>query len=169
MLHKPTLHQTFLASLFLKALNAGAEIVGGVLALFVGQTTVVSIITLLARNELLEDPDNVLAHYILNALPGYTDRAQLFVALYLLLHGVVKLALVYGLWRRKLWVYPVAISVFLLFSVYQFYLYLHNGGLPLLVLTGIDLLVVVLTILEYRNIRKEEAQTTLPSTTSSSH
>jgi hypothetical protein len=50
-------------------------------------------------------------------------------------HGVVKLWLIIGLLRQKLWYYPLAAAVFGLFIVYQ---YSFTNSLWLLVLSAVD-------------------------------
>jgi uncharacterized membrane protein len=65
-------------------------------------------------------------------------------------HGIVKLFLVVGLLRNKLWAYPAAIVVFVLFIAYQLYR-LSSAPSPLLVLlTVFDVVVIGLTWHEYR-------------------
>ena len=62
-------------------------------------------------------------------------------------HGVVKLWLIIGLLRQKLWYYPLAAAVFGLFIVYQ---YSFTNSLWLLVLSAVDVAVIALTWHEYR-------------------
>jgi hypothetical protein len=65
-------------------------------------------------------------------------------------HGVVKLWLIIGLLRQKLWYYPLAAAVFGLFIVYQ---YSFTNSLWLLVLSAVDVAVIALTWHEYRYLR----------------
>ena len=68
-------------------------------------------------------------------------------------HGVIKLWLIIGLLRRKLWYYPLAIAVFGLFIVYQLYRYSFTNSVWLLVLSAVDAAVIALTWHEYRYLR----------------
>jgi uncharacterized membrane protein len=68
-------------------------------------------------------------------------------------HGVVKLWLIIGLLRQKLWYYPLAAAVFGLFIVYQLYRYSFTNSLWLLVLSAVDVAVIALTWHEYRYLR----------------
>ncbi|MGN6233880.1 MAG: DUF2127 domain-containing protein [Trinickia sp.] len=43
-------------------------------------------------------------------------------------HGAIKLRLIAGLLRERLWFYPAAISIFGLFIAYQLYRYTSNGS-----------------------------------------
>ncbi len=67
----------FKISLWLKALGAVLEIIGGILFLFTGLTT--WIIQLLVQGELIEDPTDFVAKNIQHYLPYFSQHAQLFV------------------------------------------------------------------------------------------
>jgi uncharacterized membrane protein len=69
-------------------------------------------------------------------------------------HGVVKLALVVGLLRNKLWAYPASLIALGLFIVYQLYRYSYTHGIGLIVLTAFDVFVMWLIWHEYRLVRQ---------------
>jgi uncharacterized membrane protein len=71
--------------------------------------------------ELIEDPNDFVAIHLLSIAQNFTVGTQHFYAFYLLSHGVVKVFLVIGLLRNKLWAYPVSLVVLGLFIVYQLY------------------------------------------------
>ena len=85
------------------------------------------------------------------------QATQLFAAAYLLIHGVVKVALVWALYRRKLWAYPAAIAIFAAFAVYQIYRYFVSSSLAMIALTALDAVIIVLTWIEYGRLRREES------------
>ncbi|MHB8652119.1 MAG: DUF2127 domain-containing protein [Minisyncoccota bacterium] len=143
-----TLRRVFRISIFLKAGNAILEIVGGVLLLFT--KSIFTWVVYLAQNELIEDPGDFVARGIQHYLPYLSDHAQLFAAFYLLSHGIVKIFLAVGLLRNKLWAYPSAIVVFILFILYQVYRYTYTHSFFLVLLTVFDLVVVWLTWHEYK-------------------
>ena len=82
-------------------------------------------------------------------------QLKLFISLYLLSHGIVKLGLIIALWKEKRWAYPLAIVVFGGFIVYQIYKYAIQPSLVLLVLTDLDMAVIILTWLEWRHRKKK--------------
>jgi uncharacterized membrane protein len=82
-----------------------------------------------------------------------SSATEEFAALYLLWHGVVKLALVAALLRRRRWGYLAGIAAFSLFLAYQMYRYLHTRSPELLALSIVDVFVIALTWLEYRRLR----------------
>lgn len=141
------IHQVFEVGVILKGLNALLEFVLGVLFLFVNVSTIVNVFV---AHELVEDPTDFLATHLLSLAGGITPSAQLFSALYLLSHGLVKGVLVAGLLRGKLWAYPASLAVFGLFILYQVIKFLSTHSPALVLLTLFDLVVVWLIWHEYR-------------------
>ena len=112
---------TFRVSLFIKGVFALLEIAGGLLAYFISQKFLVSVITEITQDELIEDPNDFVANHLLHLAQQFSIGTQYFTAIYLLSHGILKLFLIARLLRERLWYYPLAIIVFTLFIVYQLY------------------------------------------------
>jgi uncharacterized membrane protein len=148
------LHWFFEIGLLIKAVDAVIEIVAACAAVIVPPRVIAHLLQDLARRELTADPHDPIANYLLSWTPHLSVSSQHFVALYLLGHGIIKLWLIIGLLRARLWYYPVALVVFGLFIVYQLYRYSRTHSVWLLALTGIDLVVVALTWHEYRYLRQ---------------
>lgn len=143
------LYQLFEVSILLKGLNAIVEIVLGTLLIFVD---VNAILQSLIENELLDDPRDLLANY-LQPLVHISPGAQSFAALYLLSHGAVKVVLVGGLLRNKMWAYPASLVVFGIFILYQVVRFFRTHSIALVALTIFDLVVMWLIFHEYRRLR----------------
>jgi uncharacterized membrane protein len=111
----------FRISLFIKGVFALVEIAGGALAYFISQEFLVSVITAITQDELVEDPNDFVANHLLHLAQQFSIGTQYFTAIYLLSHGILKLFLIARLLRERLWYYPLAIIVFTLFIVYQLY------------------------------------------------
>lgn len=107
----------------------------------------------LTQHELSEDPRDWIANYLLNSTHHLTRGVTVFAASYLLWHGIVKIGLVTALLLKRRWAYPSAIAAFFLFLVYQLYRYSHTHSPELLVLSIVDVLVIILTWIEYRRLR----------------
>ena len=148
------IHLAFEISLLLKGLFALGQIIGGIVALFVTRGFLLKTVSVLTQQELAEDPHDLIANYVLNSAQNLSIGTQLFVALYLLSHGSIKLWLIIGLLRQKLWYYPTAIVVFGLFIVYQLYRFSFTHSAWLLLITGVDLVVIALTWHEYKYLRR---------------
>jgi uncharacterized membrane protein len=68
-------------------------------------------------------------------------------------HGIVKTYLIVGLLRDRLWYYPGAIIVFILFVAYQVFRFQITHSVWLLAITVLDIVVIGLTWHEYRYLR----------------
>jgi uncharacterized membrane protein len=146
-------HRAFEATLVLKAVFAAAETLAGLGAHFMTQALLFGLVERITRAELLEDRRDFVANYLVQSAQHFSVDARDFTAAYLVAHGIVKLWLIAGLLRRKLWYYPVAIATFGLFIVYQMYRYSLTRSPWLIVITVVDLAVIGLTWLEYRSVR----------------
>jgi uncharacterized membrane protein len=148
------IHALFRLSLVAKGAFALLEIIGGILAYFISQEFVQNLAATVTENELAGDPNDLIANLLLSAAHSYSVGSQYFVAFYLLSHGVIKLILIIGLWRGKLWYYPASLVVFTLFIAYQLFRYTHTHSFWLLVITVLDVLVIWLVWHEYRFLQK---------------
>lgn len=140
---------------WLKAFDGAVEILAGFALLFNG--ALARIAHTLILNELIEDPHDLIATHLQHVLPAFLAQSGWFASLYLFTHGAIKLFLVMGLLRDKLWAYPTAMVVFSAFIAYQLYRYAYTHSIFLLVLTVLDLVVIWLTWHEYRYFRKHHA------------
>jgi uncharacterized membrane protein len=149
------IHQIFIVGVLLKALDGALEILGGVALLFPG--TLTAIAQSLILHELIEDPNDFLALHLEHYVP-FLGQSSFFASIYLLSHGIVKVFLVVGLLRERLWAYPAAIIVFFLFIVYQLYRFAYTHSVFLIILTILDAIVIWLTWHEYRFFKKRKLQ-----------
>jgi uncharacterized membrane protein len=147
---KLILHQSFEAGVILKGIDGLLEIIGGALLLLVSPGTINRMIISLTQHELSEDPNDLLANYLINFAHNFSISTQLFGVIYLLSHGIIKIFLVVSLLKGKIWAFPTAIAFFTIFIIYQTYRYFLNYSVGLFFLTIFDILIVVLTWLEYR-------------------
>jgi uncharacterized membrane protein len=153
LLAEKNIRLVFEASLIFKGLFALLEIIGGIAVYWVSQHALLDLVQAITQAELAKDPRDLVANYLLHLAQNLSIGAQRFTAFFLLSHGVVKLWLIIGLLRQKLWYYPLAAAVFGLFIVYQLYRYSFTNSLWLLVLSAVDVAVIALTWHEYRYLR----------------
>ena len=146
-------HVAFEISLALKGVFALAEIVTGIFAYFVTRQFVLDLVDTIIQTELIEDPRDLVANYLLHAAQGLSISNQQFAAFYLFSHGIIKLWLIIGLWKKKLGYYPATMVIFSLLIFYQVYRYGLTHSLSLLLITVLDMVVIVLTWFEYRHLR----------------
>jgi len=151
------IHIAFEIGVVLKGINGLLELIGGFVLLWIGPGTLQNLVVRLTQNELSEDPRDFIATHLREAAGHLSDSAQLFAAIYLLAHGVIKALLVYALLRGKLWAYPWAIGVLTAFGVYQIYRYFITTSGWLIVLTVLDVIVILLTSFEWRRVERASA------------
>jgi uncharacterized membrane protein len=153
----PLLDRVFDVSITLKGLDGVLEVIGGLLLLFLTPHRLNAIVMFLTQHELSQDPRDFLATHLLSYAQSFTASTALFLAAYLISHGIIKIILVVALLQQRLWAYPLAIVVLSTFIVYQIYRLALHLSLGLLALTLFDIFIVGLTALEYRKHRARVA------------
>ena len=147
-------HRAFQVGIVIKGIDGALEIIGGVLLFLLNPASLNQFVLVLTQHELSEDPRDLVANDLVNAVHHLSASMQLFGSVYLLSHGLIKVLLIASLWQRKLWAYPTAIVFFLVFIGYQVYRYSYGHALGYLLLTLLDLAVVTLTWREYQRIKR---------------
>ncbi len=148
------LDRVFEVGIIGKGLNGAAELIGGLLLLFLQPDRIHHVVVALTQGELSEDPGDFVATHLLHTASGLTGHAVLFGAVYLLAHGVVKVALVVALLLNKIWAYPWMIVVLAVFIGYQSYRIVLTPSAGLIGLTVFDVVIVALTWREYGQQRR---------------
>ncbi|MGD8496224.1 MAG: DUF2127 domain-containing protein [Gemmatimonadales bacterium] len=146
-------HALFDAGLIAKCIDGLFEVAGGVLLWVMSAEQMNSLVRALTQHELSEDPGDLVAGFLVRATRHVTHETRVFAIVFLVSHGLIKIALVRALVRRELRAYPVAIAVFGGFMVYQLYRYSVGHASWMLVLSVLDLAVILLTWSEYRSLR----------------
>lgn len=148
-------HKSFKIGLLLKGIDSILEIIGGILLIFMNKYRMNRIIVLLTQHELLEDPKDVIANYMIRLGSRFSISSQHFGVLYLMSHGLIKLVLVILLWQKKIWAYFLTIISLILFVFYQVYRYTITHSAWLMALTVFDIIMIILTIIEYKRVKTE--------------
>jgi uncharacterized membrane protein len=147
----------FRAALLLKGLDGAAELLGAVVLLLVPTATVHRLVAEIVSRDLLGPPDGFLTRHLVAGTAEFAAGSRAFVLVYLGLHGVVKLALVWALLRRWRPAYPAAAVVLGVFVGYELLRAVRTGSLVLPFLAALDVLVIVLVLREYRLLRTNAA------------
>lgn len=144
------LDKAFKVSLVLKGLDGVLELVGGILLLLVSPAQLGSLVQILTQHELSEDPHDHIATALVHLAGTMTVSATLFGAIYLLLHGLVKIVLVWAVLKDKLWAYPWMIAFLSVFILYQSYELVVSFTWGMVLLTAFDIFILWVTAHEYR-------------------
>ncbi|MGA7623467.1 MAG: DUF2127 domain-containing protein [Candidatus Acidiferrales bacterium] len=146
---KSILHESFEVGISLKGVGGLLEVFGGLVLGLLKPSDMNEIVRRICAILLVEFPH--IASHVLDASQRWTDYGGTrFASLYLLSHGVVKVALVICLWMNKLWAYPLTIVVFTLFVVYQLHRFTHTHSWTLIALSVFDAVIIYLTWQEYQ-------------------
>lgn len=149
-----TLHLMFLFTLACKgALGAIQLATAGFLAIG-GVDRLPALVQWVVRAELAEDPGDFVAAKLLD-LAGRAPTADTgFYTIYFAAHGGLHVLVVAALLFEAAWAYPATLLVLCAFVVYQLAEWVSVGGTMLIVLSAIDLAVIALTLMEWRQRRQ---------------
>ena len=142
---------SFNAMLLGESIFAFVEFLSGLLLIFIPLDLIKSTIQHLAASIAFAP----FSSMITNAGERVTSDATLFAVIYLLLHGALKLVTLALLWRKILWSYPLSIVLLLGFITYQMFEFFNHGAIPMLALCVVDLVMITLTLLEYRKLKAQ--------------
>jgi uncharacterized membrane protein len=131
---------TFVFGILLKAIGASIELISAIVVIVLSPETFFH----------LTEP---LKHLGIHVSESLANTARVSTFWYLLTHGVIRLGLAVALLREILWAYPVAIILLLTSTAYQLYILRHSLGLGAGLLVAFNLLILALTVYEYRNIK----------------
>lgn len=154
-LSEKNIHRAFKVGIILKGVDGILELFGGLSLFFIKPTQIASWMQALTQYELIEDPRDLISNYLMQSSHQLSIGAELFGAAYLISHGIIKIAIVIGLLKNKLWAYPVGIVIFSLFGLYQIYCYAYSHSIGLVFLTVLDVIVILLTYHEYIYIKRQ--------------
>jgi uncharacterized membrane protein len=151
-------HRAFDIGIILKGFDGLLELIGGIALLLTNQPAIRSVVAWLTHKELIEDPGDVVANFLVHMAQQLSMGTQHFAGVYLLAHGVIKMGLVAGLLRGLRWSYPAAVAFLTIFIGYQCYRLLHTPSISLGLLTVLDVAVVLLIVREWRRCVGERSR-----------
>ena len=148
-------HRVFWMGIVFKAIDGFLETAGGFFLLFVSGEMMNSFAFKLLQPELAEDPNDWLANHLLVWIFHLSTDTKVFAVAYLLVHGIIKLVIVAGIWLSQLWAYWLAGVVFSLFVLYQVVYFFFTYSPMMLFLTAVDLVIIALLPPEHRRLKLE--------------
>jgi len=148
--------RAFWLSLIIKGIDGALQLIGGVAVLFIEPGTLSRWFRYLTRYLLHRKPHNSESNFIHSAAAQFGISVETLVCIYLLSHGVIKVLLVYGLLKRKLWVFPAALAGFGFFLAVEIYRISEHFYWGILILMCVDIFVITMVILEYMKVKKKK-------------
>lgn len=143
----------FLVGIALKGIDGAAELLLGVPLLFLRPGQISGVAHLLTAHELAQDPHDLIANLILHGAAALSADAALYAAVYLIVHGLVKVLIVIALLRGSNRVHPWAIGTLAAFLVAQLVEIAVHPSVGVALLSAFDAVIIVLTWREWRQHR----------------
>ena len=153
-LRQATIDRYFRLAVFVKGFDGAMEMIGGFILLVIPLSTIHGLVATLTTREIAEDPNAFIANYLISLDHKITPGYEFLAALYLLVHGLIKLVLATALMKRKYHYFPTAIGFLVLFLLYGVYLVGLNHSILLGFFCVLDVAVIWLTYLEYKRHTK---------------
>lgn len=154
---KELIHRLFRISILIKGIDGILEFIGSLVLFFVSSSLITNFVETIFQHELTQDPTDIIANYLINTSLNLSLSTQLFAAIYLFIHGIIKVGLVSSLWYNKLWAYPLSGFILVVFVIYQVFRLINHYSLILLLLTIIDLIIIILLRFEYKRLLRNRA------------
>ena len=106
-----TFHWILNIGVVLKGIHGLIEVISGTILLLVTSSWIVGLIIKIFNYELIEDPTDFLANAAINSLHNLPFRVIHFVAVYLLIFGIINIILAVSVLTGKLKGYLLAIGI----------------------------------------------------------
>jgi uncharacterized membrane protein len=119
----------------------------------ISTSSIRELVRAVTQGELSENPNDFIFSHLAGWAQSFSVSSKNVFIFYLLSDGVLKLFLVAGLLRNRLWAYPASMVVIILFILYQMYSFALTQSLGLVALTVFDCLLIFLIWHEHRIVR----------------
>lgn len=136
-----------------KALDGLAELVAGLPLLVLRAAQIEAITRTATAGELREDPSDLAAHLLRHGAATLSTEVSVLAGLYLVVHGLVKVGIVVAVFRGSRRLYPWAIAALSGFAVWQAVVFVQRPTVGFGLLTLFDVVIVALTVREWRHHR----------------
>lgn len=146
------LHDFFEIGMIIKLIEGILQFLAGILVLVFKSDFVISLVQIIFKHEILEDSGDFLANMFINLSQSLSISSIFFLGFYLILNGLVKLVLFFGLWYEKICFYILAEFILFLFVVFQIIKFFSSNHLAFLLLALLDIGFIFLINIEYRKL-----------------
>jgi uncharacterized membrane protein len=147
--HASAQHKLFWVAVSLKFLNGVLELTGGTLLMAMPQGGFLAWAHYFFDSELANDPNNMIANWLMNWATRFQNHDLVFISLYLIFRGVAKIVLSAMLLRGIKIAYPMAIVAFSIIDLWAIrHLLVHFSWLVLGLLV-LDIIVIAIITREW--------------------
>lgn len=148
----------FRIAIAIKGIDGALQLVAGLVLLFTPPQAVTTLVGEVVTRDLAGNHSGWLTAHLLKAAHDFGDGStRWFAIVYLLLHAVIKLGLVIALLRKIMPAYPIAAIALAAFVIFELLRALHTHSIALPIFAALDVVIIVLILKEYRQLRRERA------------
>lgn len=148
------LDKVFEGGIIIKGVTGLLEFIGGLLLFFISPTQIHSFLALITQRELIEDPHDMVANFLLHSADMFNAGGKTFIIIYLWIHATIKLIAVIGILRNQRWAYPFSLVTLGLLMLYQVYSIIFvQLSIGMIALTLFDVFILWLIWREYGKVR----------------
>lgn len=151
-------HKLFEIGLIIKLIDGISNIIGAIFLYFINSDKLVSIFEKIFSHEIIQDPQDFLANFLINFLINFftniTISTKYFLIIYLLIHGIVKILIVKGLWNKKKSSYIFASILFSIILLLEIYKIINEFSYFLMFLIIVDIITLSLIKIEYIRLKQ---------------
>ena len=158
--NRHALRVAFLTAVAIKGLDGLIETLAGIAVAILGIQGIYFLVIRFTAPELDLHPASKTIHLLRHGALDLEHASTLFIVVWLLAHGTVKLALAVELMRDRSWIFPVAALVLSAFVVFMTYRLFVRYSPWLLAFALFDLVTVVLVLNEWRSHRVRRSHRT---------
>lgn len=150
----PWFERVYNIGIAIKGIDGAVELIAG-LAIWLSPHLVHRVLTAVSSElgEHTSRPFQWAAGYLGQIDGDVLKGGLIFVILFLVIHGVVKLALVYALLKRIERAYPAALLVLVVFLAVQLYSLIVHPSIGMAILTVLDAAIIWLVWNEYQELK----------------
>lgn len=141
-------HKIFKFTILIKGIDGLIDLLTSLILLISSGNVILKSIPFLTRKELIEDPQDLIANYLINIAQNFLPDTQKFIILYLAIHGLIKMGIALALNTNNYRAYKISGTVLALFIIYQFYRFTHTHSLTLLFFSFFDIFILILIYFE---------------------
>jgi uncharacterized membrane protein len=138
---------------YFKGIFGIIELIIGIGLLLVGPKALNKYMLWLVEFEPFDKPSRIMDSTTQFIADHVLGSLHTLIALYMIVHGLVFIAVVIALVHKKLWAFPTAGIILTLFIVYQIYRLALAFSLILLIFTLIDIAIMFFLRYEYRRVK----------------
>jgi len=115
------LDDIFEGSIIIKGITGLLEFFSGLFLFFVDPATIHKFISFITQKELLENPHDKVASFLIHTTQHIGSGSKTFAIVYLWIHAAIKLIAVIGILKNQLWAYPFSLVSLGSLMLYQLY------------------------------------------------